>query len=71
MDTLGAGDNVPKVDAKIRRIKELYRSIYNGLPWALPKGMVKDLVAYAVSRLNIRRTTALNESVCPQVYKKG
>jgi hypothetical protein len=25
VDTSGAGDNVPKVDAKIRRIKELYR----------------------------------------------
>jgi hypothetical protein len=57
VDTSGAGDNVPKVDAKIRRIKELYRSVKNGLPWTLPKGMIKDLVAYAVSRLNIRRTT--------------
>ena len=31
VDTSGAGDNVAKVDAKIRRIKELYRSVKNGL----------------------------------------
>ena len=58
VDTSGAGDNVPKVDAEIRRIKELYRSVKNTLLWKLPQVMVKDLVAYAVARLNIRKTTA-------------
>ena len=71
VDTSGAGDNVPKVDAKIRRIKELYHSVKNGLPWELPKAMVKDLVAYAVARLNICRTTALTENVCPKVLFTG
>jgi len=33
--------------------------------------MVKDLVAYAVSRLNIRRTTAINQNVCPKVLFTG
>jgi len=32
---------------------------------------VKDLMAYAVSRLNIRRTTSLNENVCPRVLFTG
>ena len=71
VDTSGAGDNVPKVDAKIRRIKELYRCVKSGLPWMLPKGMVKDLVAYAVARINIRRTTALSDNVCPKVLFTG
>ena len=71
VDTSGAGDNVPKVDAKIRRIKELYRSVKNGLPWELPKAMVKDLVAYAVARLNIRCATALTENVRPKVLFTG
>ncbi len=53
-----AGDYVPKVDQKIRRIKELYHAVKSDLPWNLPKGLRKDLVAYAVARLNIRRTTA-------------
>jgi hypothetical protein len=33
----------------------------------MPKQLVGDLVAYAVSRLNIRLTTALSEKICPKV----
>lgn len=33
----------------------------------MPKSRVKDLVAYAVSRLNIRCTSAINTIVCPRV----
>ena len=71
VDTSGAGDNVSKVDAKIRQLMELYRSVKNGLAWPLPTVMVKDLVAYAVSRLNIRRTTAINHNVCPRLLFTG
>jgi hypothetical protein len=71
IDISGAGDHVWKVDAKIRRIKELYRSVKSGLTWQLPNIMVKDLVAYCVSRLNIRRTTAINSNVCPRVLFTG
>jgi hypothetical protein len=48
IDVGGANDYVSKVDAKIRRIKETYRCIKNGLPWKLPMSKVKDLVAYTV-----------------------
>jgi hypothetical protein len=71
IDVGGAGDYISKVDAKIRRIKELYRSVKAGLPWKLPQLLVKELVAYAVARLNIRRTTALNSNVCPKVLFTG
>jgi hypothetical protein len=52
-----AGDNVSKLDAKIRRIKELYRSFRASLKWILPPTLIKDLVAYAISQFNILRTT--------------
>ena len=45
IDTVGAGDYVDKVDAKIRHIKETYRSIKSGLSWELPKSKGKDLLA--------------------------
>jgi hypothetical protein len=71
IDPSGAGDYVPKVDTKIRRIKEVYRGVKLDLPWKLPPTLVKDLVAYAVSRINIRRTTAINQNVCPRVLFTG
>jgi hypothetical protein len=63
----GAGDYVAKVDAKICRVKETYRKVKAGLAWELPGQLVGDLVAYVTSRLNIRRTTALAENICPRV----
>jgi hypothetical protein len=71
IDVGGAGDYVAKVDAKIRRIKETYRTVKCGLSWSLPQCLVAELVAYAVSRLNIRRTSALSENVCPRVLFTG
>jgi hypothetical protein len=71
IDIGGAGDYVAKVDAKIRRIKETYRSVKSGLKWDLPRSLIEDLVAYSVPRMNIRRTNALAESVCPRVLFAG
>jgi hypothetical protein len=53
IDVAGTKDYVPKADIKIRRIKERYRSIKTSLAWNLPMILVKDLVAFAVSRMNI------------------
>ncbi len=44
IDIGGAGDYVSKVDTKLQRIKELYRSVKPGLPWKLPPSLVKDLL---------------------------
>jgi hypothetical protein len=71
MDVGGESDYVAKVDAKMCRIKETYRNIKLGLPWKLPKVLVKNLVAYVVSWLNIQRTTALSENICPRVLFTG
>jgi hypothetical protein len=67
IDVGHAGDYIAKVDAKICRIKETFCKIKLGLPWKLPMGLIEGLVAYAVSRINIPRTTALSENVCPRV----
>ena len=71
MDISGAGDHLPKVDSKIRRIKETYRSVKHGLVYTLPDFMVKDLVTYCVCRLNVRRTKALQNNVCARVRFTG
>ena len=67
MDVRGAGDYMPKVDTKIQRIKEQFRSNKGGLARNLPPNLVKDLVAYAVSRINSIRSASINQSVAPKV----
>ena len=71
IDVGGARDFVAKVDAKIRRIKDTYRAVKAGLQYTLAKARAKDLVAYCVSRLNVRRTTALSGSLSPRVLFTG
>jgi hypothetical protein len=66
VDVGGAGDYIPKVDAKIHRIKELYRRVKSRLAWRLPGSLVPDLVTYIVARLSIHRTSALTEAVAPK-----
>lgn len=68
IDIDGAGNYVSKADAKICRVKETCRKVKSGLPW---EQLVGDLLAYAISRLNIRRTTALAENISPQVLFTG
>jgi hypothetical protein len=71
IDTGGAGDYVPKADIQKRRIKEIVRGIKAVLPWKLPPFLLKDLVAFAVSRINIKRSTAVNQNVCARVAFTG
>jgi hypothetical protein len=71
IDPGGRGDYVPQVDAKIRRVKETYRKVQAGLPWTLPFTLVADLVSYSVSRVNTRRTPAIEGNMCPKVLFTG
>jgi hypothetical protein len=41
------------------------------MPWKLPQVLVDDLVAYAVSCLNIRHMQAFNGNMCPKVLFTG
>jgi len=56
-ESLGAG-----VQA---HIKELIRAVLVDLPYTLPRDRIKDLVTYAVSRINMRSTKALTEEASP------
>jgi len=71
IDTGGANDYVPKVDIQIRRVKEIVRGVRATLPWKLPPVLLRDLVAFAVSRINIRRSSAVNSNVCARVRFTG
>jgi hypothetical protein len=71
IDSSGAGDHVPKVDIKIRRLKEVYRGVKEDLPWKLPLIFVKDLVAYVVARLDVYFTMAINQKIAPKVLFTG
>jgi hypothetical protein len=65
IDDRGASDYVPKVDSKIKRVKELYRAVKNRLRWKLPVALVKHLLCYTVGRLNLRRTTSSASNLSP------
>jgi len=71
IDPVGAGNHLDKIDSKIRRVKELARSVVAGLPYKLPSERVKDLITYTVSRINLRSTSALNRPACPRVRFTG
>jgi hypothetical protein len=71
IDPCGAGDYVAKVDIHIRHLKEMNRTVKAGLPWVLPKSRVKGLMTYGVSRVNLRRTSALDGTVCLKVLFTG
>jgi hypothetical protein len=67
IDVGGMGDYLAKADAKKRRVKDTYRKVKLGLPLKLPAVLVKDLGAYAVSRLNIWRVIYLISPGCDPV----
>jgi hypothetical protein len=68
IDDGGASDYVPKVDAKIKRIKELYRAVKNSLPWKLPVALVKHLVCYAVGRITPHDCTVVKSVTVQNVH---
>jgi hypothetical protein len=71
IDIAGAEEYVAMIDSHICWMKEQYCSIKSGSTWELPRYRVKDLVAYAVSRLNIRHASDINTNVCPRVLFTG
>ena len=67
----GRKDFVHKVDAKIRRIKETYRSVKAGLTWELEGPLIDDCLAYCVTHMNLRRTSALHGVMSPAFLFTG
>jgi hypothetical protein len=71
IDPTRAGDHLDKIDTKIRRLKELMRSVISGIPYRLAKERIKDLVTYSVCRMNLRGTDMLVSNECPRVRFTG
>ena len=42
-DPVGAKDNLPKIDIRIRRVKEMARAILSSLPFTIPKTLVNPM----------------------------
>jgi len=53
LNPAGAGSHVPKIERKIREIKEYCRAILHSLPYDLPGALIQYLVYFAVSRINL------------------
>ena len=71
IDESGAGDHTPILDAKIRRLKEMIRSVLAALPWKCPRQMGPDVVSYSTTRHNIRPSTCNGSGVAPRVALTG
>ena len=67
----GAGYHIPKLDTRVRRLKELVRSVVAGLHFKIPGNLVQDLVSYAVNRINTRRSSGSISTECPWVKFTG
>ena len=68
-DIGGAGDHMDRLDVEIRHVKEVFRSVCAGLPWAQPEQLDKDLAEYCTSRKNLRSTA--HSKVSPRVKFTG
>jgi hypothetical protein len=63
-----AGDYVQKVDTKIKGVKNIYQGVKSEIKWSL---QVKDLVAYAVSCINIMGSSAISQNKSAMVMCNG
>ena len=67
----GAGDHLPALDVRIRRLKETIRATLTHVNFNIPKSKIMFLVNYAVSRMNYRQTSSRSDNSCPYVAFTG
>jgi len=67
----GAGDHLPKLDIRIRRIKEMARAVLNGLDYKLHISFINQLITFCLSRINVMTTRSLTGNWCPRVRMTG
>lgn len=65
----GAGDRVANADIRIRRIKEICRSVVAGLRWKVPTCIIDYLVRFAVGRYNLQQSD--KDKNCARVQFNG
>jgi len=63
LDVSGAAEAVPRVEAKIRRIKERMRAVFHTLPYKLDWKLLVWLVRYATLRLNGEISTKCKDNL--------
>ena len=61
----GPGQHVPTIERKIRQVKERVRIILHSLPYTLAGFLLVYLVYYAVSRINMFKTTVKMDKTSP------
>jgi hypothetical protein len=49
VDASGAGDHLDNISFKIRRIKEMVRTVIMGLPFKINKDRLEDIATYVVN----------------------
>ena len=67
----GAGDHLPALDVRIRRVKEVIRATLTHVFFVIPMSKIMYLVYYAVSRMNMRQTDGRSDGQCPWMAFKG
>ena len=61
----GSGSHIAVIERKIRSLKERMRSIISSLPYILPSSLLKHLVSYSTSMLNMTITTNSINNISP------
>lgn len=56
---------------ELHQIKEIFRGVKSKHPWSLLSMMVKELVMYCVSCINIWHMMAIKQTVVPKVLFTG
>lgn len=62
----GAGQHVPVIERKIRLVKERVRAVCGGLPFKVPTNLLKWVVFYCVSRLNMMPSGTRMDKTSPR-----
>lgn len=71
VNTAGPGEHVPLVERKIRQVKERVRGVVNTLPYRLANPLLRWLVAFAVTRINLLPTKTGKIGVSPKEALTG
>ena len=62
----GAGEHVPSIEATNRGLKMIVRSIIAGLPYKLPKRLMRHIVSAATNIMNWRPCEKFTDAVSPK-----
>jgi len=67
VETCAAGDHIEEAEARIKTVKERFRSVKSSVNFPLSKKLIIELVAFVVGRINISISQYANDGLCPRV----